>query len=287
MLMFAYEKPESLEKLTHNNLCAEEECQFTPFSLPDQKLVRSFHPVSLEEMEDVRLMNRIDVKYMLHESRVPKILEMMADSYQILEISGSRTGTYETVYYDNHRLGFFLDHINGKLNRNKVRTRLYVESDLQFLEVKKKINTGRTKKIRIRTDPHSTGFDDEAIHLVLTHTRSGLETLSPVLVNRFNRITLIDRERTERVTIDLNLQYAGSTRVYGVGVPRLAIIEIKRNKFGHSIMADILRNERVKQTGISKYCLGISLIHPGEKVNNYKRKNRIIEKITQLNGLIA
>lgn len=285
--MFAYKKPESLEKLTHNTIRAEEECHFTSFDLPDPQLVRSFHPVSLEEMESVRLMNRIDVKYLLHESRVPQILERVADGYQILETSGSRIGTYETVYYDSRRLGFFLDHINGKLNRNKVRTRLYVESDLQFLEVKKKTNTGRTKKYRIRIDPHATGFDDEDIQLVHTHSRTGLAALSPVLVNRFNRITLVDREWTERVTIDLNLQYAGSTRVYGVGVPRLAIIEIKRNKFGHSIMADILRNECVKQTGISKYCLGISLIYPGEKVNNYKRKIRIIEKITQLNGLIA
>lgn len=285
--MFAYEKPEYLEKLTHNTIRAEEEYQFTSFSLPDPQLVRSFHPVSLEEMESVRLMNRIDVKYMLHESRVPLILERVADSYQILETSGSRTGTYETVYYDNRRLGFFLDHINGKLNRNKVRTRLYVESDLQFLEVKKKINTGRTKKYRIRIDPNATGFEDEAIQLVHTHSRTGLATLSPVLVNLFNRITLVDRAWSERVTIDLNLQYAGSTRVYGVGVPGLAIIEIKRNKSGHSMMAEILRNERVKQTGISKYCLGISLIHPGEKVNNYKRKIRIIEKITHLNGLIA
>ena len=41
---------------------------------------------------------------------------------------------------------FFLDHHNRRVNRNKIRFREYVGSNLTFLEVKTKNNKGKTIK---------------------------------------------------------------------------------------------------------------------------------------------
>ncbi len=268
-----------LEKLEVHRTIRKKDETIKPFRLADLAGIGHMNAISIGEMELVRLMNRTDTKYILPVSSVPGILQLISAKYDILEVEGKRISTYETIYYDDPDFRFFHDHINGKLNRNKVRTRKYVESNLDFLEVKKKTNTGRTKKYRIRIDPSLEVFDEEARQLVGSYTRADLILLSPVMINRFKRITLVNHEKTERVTIDLDLQYAGMDGKMGIAVPGLSIIEIKQNRFSFSAMGETLRNERVKKTGISKYCLGIYLLEPGEKVNNYKRKIRMINKI--------
>ncbi|HNU77117.1 MAG TPA: polyphosphate polymerase domain-containing protein [Prolixibacteraceae bacterium] len=276
-----------MEKLSNKGITASDAGNTTAFRMYDLVgALQQIHHISLDEMEGVRLMKRMDTKYILSESRIVQILGMVTDRYQVLEVAGSRIATYETVYYDDPALKFFLDHINGKLNRNKVRTRLYQESDVEFLEVKRKMNTSRTKKYRIRIDPEQTEFDDEALDLVNAYSSVSLSSLSPVFVNRFRRITLVNREKTERVTIDLDLRYADILNEREIIVPRLVIIEIKQNRFSNSVMGEVLRDLRIKKTGISKYCLGISLLYPDVKMNKYKRKIRIIEKVTK-NGLLV
>ena len=48
-----------------------------------------------------------------------------------------------------------------------------------------------------------------------------------------------------------------------------------------SDMAQQLRQHHVRATGFSKYCVGISLIYPQVKHNNFKPKLRIVEKLAQ------
>lgn len=280
MFMFAEENHLVLEKLEVHRTIRKNDETIKPFRLADLAVIGHMRAISIGEMESVKLMNRTDTKYILPVSRVPDILQLVSDKYDILEVEGNRISSYETIYYDDPDFRFFHDHINGKLNRNKVRTRKYIESALDFLEVKKKTNTGRTKKYRTRIDPSHEVFDEEARQLVGNYTQADLILLSPVLINRFKRITLVNPGKTERVTIDLDLHYASLDGKMEIAVPGLSIIEIKQNRFSFSSMGETLRNNRIKKTGISKYCLGIYLLEPGEKVNIYKRKIRTIKKIT-------
>src|SRR5690606_26924106 len=77
-------------------------------------------------------------RYKIHmpASLLPNVFEAMDDQYSVLEINGIRCFHYETTYFDTDDHRFYHMHRTGRLNRFKVRVRRYVDSDVQFLEVK-------------------------------------------------------------------------------------------------------------------------------------------------------
>jgi hypothetical protein len=242
--------------------------------------IREMKGISLNEISSVRLMNRRDTKYMLPVSKLLDVIQMIENQYFILEIEGKRMASYETVYYDSSGLIFFHDHVNGKLNRFKVRRRSYVDSNLHFLETKKKTNKDKTIKTRIQISGYPDNRDKAACQLVKDQTGLDLHLLSPKLINRFTRITLINTGMTERVTIDFNIGFITYGEEKVINQSNLVIIEIKRDKTSHSPVREALMEMRIKKTGISKYCLGMALTGQAKKVNMLKRKIREIQKIS-------
>ena len=65
-----------------------------------QKLLNSFAPIQLTEMERVMLMNRIESKYLFPVSKLPVLLEELSEHYKILDIDTIRTFPYRTIYLD-------------------------------------------------------------------------------------------------------------------------------------------------------------------------------------------
>ncbi|MBP7505305.1 MAG: polyphosphate polymerase domain-containing protein [Prolixibacteraceae bacterium] len=242
--------------------------------------------ISLGSMEGVRLMHRSDTKFVMPAELLPEVLESVKEHYFILEIGGRRIATYETVYYDWPQGRFFLDHVNGKLNRHKVRVRTYLESRLRFLEVKRKTNTGKTIKLRMGLEEGTAALNEEGLAFLSGTLYGDVRQLQAIMVNRFRRITLVNREMTERVTIDVDLGYSDMAGSKMTVLPGLVIVEVKQERFSASVMKSALKEMRVKARGISKYCLGITLLGLSAKTNNYKRKIRIIQKITH-NGITA
>lgn len=70
---------------------------------PIEDIIRSFEPISLTQMESVKLMNRIDTKYAVPMAVLPAILEAAQADYYAQEIDGKRIATYDTMYYDTGR----------------------------------------------------------------------------------------------------------------------------------------------------------------------------------------
>lgn len=101
-------------------------------------------PVTLEEMKSVKLMNRIDAKYLTNESTLRSVLsDAAAAGYRVLVTEGERQSPYDSVYFDTPQLKNFYDHRNKHLVRQKVRTRCYVRSqDAVIIELKQ---DGRAK----------------------------------------------------------------------------------------------------------------------------------------------
>ena len=60
------------------------------------QIVQSFEPISLAQMESVKLMNRIDTKYAVPMSVLPHILEAAQADYFVQEIG--RASCRERVY---------------------------------------------------------------------------------------------------------------------------------------------------------------------------------------------
>ena len=239
-------------------------------------------------MESVKLMNRIDTKYAVPMSVLPAILQAAQQDYFAQQIDGQRIATYDTMYYDTDTLDMYIRHHDRQLVRQKIRVRQYVDSDLTFLEIKRKNNKGRTKKKRISVP----GFDItgetfgnskrsmwSVEDFIAAKSRYRWSELTPCLSTRFHRITLVNKAKTERLTIDMDLVWdnvvTGESKTYR----DLVIIELKRDGNVPSPMTDIMLSLRQHPLKISKYCIGTALTTPGLKKNRFKAKIRKIEKM--------
>jgi hypothetical protein len=251
-------------------------------------IVQSFEPISLAQMESVKLMNRIDTKYAVPRTVLPLILEAAKADYYAQEIDGKRIATYDTMYYDTEDLDMYVRHHDRQLVRQKIRVRQYVDSDLTFLEIKRKNNKGRTKKKRISVpgfDISGSTFGESKRSLwsvedfIAAKSRYEWSELSPHLWTKFHRITLVNKAKTERLTIDMDLVWENVISGEKKSFEDLVIIELKRDGNIPSKMTHIMLDLRVHPLKISKYCIGTALTTPGIKLNRFKSKIRTIVKL--------
>lgn len=243
-------------------------------------LLFSMTPITLEEMSGIRLMNRLDTKYVANKEQLVELLGLVQDKYYVQETLENRIIPYRTTYFDTQDHVMYMMHHNKRAGRCKVRVRTYIASDLTFLEVKNKNNHGRTKKKRIEVPSLDTFRDTEgADELVLRKTNLKLDTLNPVVQNHFDRVTLVNREKTERLTIDFNISFKNFETGVDHGTDQLVVIELKRDGNVYSPIINLLRDIHVPVSGFSKCCIGMALTDTSLKRNNFKPRLRNIEKI--------
>jgi len=251
------------------------------------KALSTFKTISLSEMDGVKLMNRTDTKFVFASSSLIDILGELSEKYKVLEIEDKRASAYHTVYFDTDQLKFYTQHQNGKLNRHKVRMRKYVNSDLCFLEVKFKNNKGRTIKNRIKKKKLTNKFSEESVKFIQKYAHIDSLDLSEKLWNKFTRITMVQKEAKERITIDINLEFGNNKRK--LEVPELIIAEVKQEKYNvHSDFIQVMRKWHIKPMRMSKYCIGSVLLNGNLKDNNYRegfKYNRFKEKVLTINKL--
>lgn len=245
--------------------------------------VKGMTPITLEEMDSVKLLNRIDTKYLTDEANLVRVLEdATAAGYRALIADGEKISPYNSIYYDTAGLKMFLDHHNRRLVRQKVRTRVYLNSGEAFLEIKRKNNHGRTKKKRThipQTEMMDFSADAAAVAYLAKHSAFTVEMLSPVLSTAFRRITLVNPAKTERLTIDTSLNFTNFRTGHKASLEDAVIIELKQEGHAASQMKGILLAHRIKPTRVSKYCIAETLTDPSAKSNRFKLKVRKIEKI--------
>lgn len=256
-------------------------------ALNDLELWSRMQPITLAEMRSVKLMNRIDTKYVLGCDEVFELLERSAMAgYRVQHIDGRRAVGYDTLYYDTAERSMYLMHHNRVLTRQKVRTRTYEASGVTFLEIKDKTNRGRTRKQRVEiARSHFEAFAKDAAALDFFTPRSAYsaQEISPAIATHFQRITLVNAMLTERITIDLDLRYTDVRSGTTAAIEGMAILELKQDGHVRSVMKELLRDMRIMPLKVSKYCLATTLTVAGIKHNRFKAKLRDIEK--RLGGL--
>ncbi len=241
-----------------------------------------FAPIQLEQMDQVKLMNRVDQKFWFHEDNLQRILDSVEEHYYVLDIEGQNEFPYISTYYDTPENQMYSKHHNGNLNRYKIRHRSYLSSDLSFLEIKFKTNKGRTFKKRIQTNNNGHSFTREECDFIESNTPYLWWDLRPSLINEFSRVTLVNKNLKERCTIDRDLQYTKHDD--WIKLENLSIIEIKTDgRKSVSPLGRALREERIRASGFSKYCMGRVLTDQDLKRNAFKRKIRKIEKTIHSN----
>ena len=235
--------------------------------------------ISLPEMKDIKLMNRIDKKYLATLDQLEQLLVMAQGKYMVQQIEGMRYSRYHTVYFDTPDEEMYMMHHNGRLVRQKVRVRTYLDSGDTFLEVKNKNNHGRTKKKRMVVNGIHTLHEDEGDVLLAKYANYLLADLVPKVENRFERITLVNMAKTERLTIDCHVKFHHLETGIHDTFDRLVIIELKRDGNVYSPVKSMLRELRIKPSGFSKYCIGSALTNPSLKQGNFKPRFVRINKL--------
>ena len=171
------------------------------------ELLGQLKPITLEQMSSIRLMNRTDTKFVTSKENLVRLLEMVQGEYYAQSIDGNKIANYLTTYWDTDGHHFYLEHHNGRAPRQKVRVRTYLDSDITFLEVKTKNNHGRTKKKRIEVPSQELAHNEENEDFLKKLVHRGLGSIHPTVQNRFHRITLVNYGKTERLTIDFDVQF--------------------------------------------------------------------------------
>jgi hypothetical protein len=242
-------------------------------------LLNSFGPITLKEMDDVMLMNRLETKYVFSAGRLPALLSILSESYYVLEIGKVRRFAYHTTYLDTPEMFFYTQQVRGKLNRHKIRYRKYEATGDSFLEIKKKTNKNRTIKWRIANCLIADHFDTDASSFIRDYLPYDSLDLKPVLINGFNRITLVGKEVKERITLDYGISFSTPGEAVSE-FPFLAIAEIKREKSsGFSPVRNSMKNFGIPPNRFSKYCMGNALVRDLPRKNTLKRNLLLINKI--------
>ena len=242
-------------------------------------LLTNLQPITLEDMKEIRLMNRTDTKFVTSKENLVRLLRLAQGKYFAQFHNNAMIANYMTTYWDTDAHKFYMEHHNGHAPRQKVRVRTYMDSDDTFLEVKTKNNHGRTKKKRVAVpNQQITGengneeFLQERVHL-------GLADIHPTVRNQFHRITLVNYGKTERLTIDYDVQFHNFETGQDANVGPAVIIELKRDGNVFSPVLDILRELRIKPSGFSKYCIGSVM------TNNELKQNLFRERLIKIGKL--
>ncbi len=243
-----------------------------------EQLLQQMKPITLAEMSGVKLMNRTDTKFVTTMPRLLSLLEMAQQDYYVQDIDGQRNMLYDTTYFDTYSYGMYQEHQHGHTGRQKIRFRTYVSSNLQFMEIKTKNNHGRTKKKRIEVtdmdlaDQQKRDFIAERLHF-------DVDSLQPHMHNFFRRVTLVNNAKTERLTIDTQLQFNNLVSGKSKDMGPLVIVELKRDGQVFSPVLEMLRQLHIHAHGFSKYCMGAAMTNPQLPVNRFKDKLRDVEII--------
>jgi hypothetical protein len=243
--------------------------------------VHQFEPITLSEMEAVQLMRRIDSKFVFPVQKLPVLLDLALNNFRMVEIEGYREQIYETTYYDTDDYVMYSSHHNGRMDRCKVRIRKYIYSKQEFLEVKRKNNKGETIKNRIGKHDriHEIGSERNSVFLG-KYTPYDADDLIPMMGNKFIRLTLVNRNFRERITLDYNLQFFDLQNGNECSKPGICIAEVKRDKDDRkSNFIDLINQLKIAPMGFSKYAVGMALLNNNLKSNLFKPRIRAIEKI--------
>ena len=228
-------------------------------------------------MDDVKLMSRTDTKFAFKANKMPLLLQELMPFYRILAIDGKLIHDYKSLYYDTDNRKFYLDHHNGRVNRNKIRFREYVGSKLTFLEIKLKNNKGKTIKKRIKVDAISKELSEKQQNYIEKIIGEPMDVSAKQWIN-FSRITFVHKTQKERLTMDVNLTFENENEKGDL--KNIVIAEVKQERMSRS--SDFMRIAKemsILPIKISKYCISTLSLNPELKHNKFKEKLLFINKL--------
>jgi hypothetical protein len=236
-----------------------------------------FAPTPAEVLAVAALQRRTDTKFVTMADALAGLLEGLDEGYTLLYTADRRIAEYRTLYFDTPDLAFFHAHRRGYRRRRKVRIRHYPDRNMAFLEVKERLNAARTVKTRVEISCGDGLF--KAIDLsVLGMDVNAAGPLQPQVWTNFQRITLVGREGSERVTLDSDLRFEWEVR--SRQLQQCAVIEVKQAEFNrHTPVMIALRKAGIRPGSFSKYCAAMAGLYPDLRRNSLRPFLRIMERM--------
>ncbi|MGX5679997.1 polyphosphate polymerase domain-containing protein [Schumannella luteola] len=236
----------------------------------------ALEPIGLDELvAEAALQTRVDRKYVLNRERAEGVLQWLAADTRVLEIDGTRSLAYESVYFDTPDLLSYRLAAHARRRRFKLRTRAYLDTERAYLEMKTRGSRSATVKERIDYDIRDRAtlthegrdYADAALD-GLGIDPSSL-ALVPTLTTRYERTTLFVPSSASRATIDTSLSWEDADG----GVlrrPDLVIVETKSGSRTSEVDRLLWANGHRPAT-VSKFGTGLAALHPDLPANKWAR----------------
>jgi hypothetical protein len=234
-------------------------------------LLNEIRVIQYDEWKSAPVKKPHSTKYILHVKTLERLFVRAGSEYLLLKQTEESPSDIGLVYFDTADLRFFRDHIHGKLERCKVRNRIWLGQNKQMLEIWKRSNKGKMKKFKLPMSIDNGEMpDDTGDHFQLYTGKTAKQLLATVYIG-FKRIVLVSPDFTEKITIDRNISFIPA---FKLGKPLylkgLAMVEIRKPESGLTSFESELKVSGAIKLNVSKYCLGVVMTHPEIKTNSYK-----------------
>ena len=143
-----------------------------------------------------------------------------------------------------------------------------------------KNNKGKTIKTRVKVDSVSNTLSKDHQDYVNQVIGKKMD-LMPQQWVVFNRITFVDKSYTERLTIDLNVEF--SKKKKSGSFQNIVVAEIKTERSNaSSVFKAIAKEKYIKPIRLSKYCMTTINLDSTVKHNRFKEKLLLLNKLKQV-----
>jgi hypothetical protein len=245
---------------------SEEPAAKSSDTMGPEELLAGFVAVSLDELDaKAALQRRVDNKYLLSWAQLAHFFDGLRGDHQALEIDGRRWFAYESIYFDTALLRCFRDHVEDRVPRFKLRSRLYADSGKCNFEVKVKRDGDQTDKQQIEIDPDARDRIDPEIARFVGRALRGVpdppspDDIAPTLTTSFCRCTLAAANGSERVTCDHSLELRSRSGASAHLRGELVVVETKTED-GQGRCDRLVERAGVEPVSVSKYRVGVGLL---------------------------
>lgn len=210
--------------------------------------------ITLKEAKEIKLMNRIDKKYVIDFDQFCSLSSFIYDNFYVVENDGAIMLPYFSLYFDTPNMDMHKDHLNKKAHRQKIRIREYSTGE-KYLEIKEKNNSEFTKKKRIPVQSYILNEETNWIDKNLIYDTKDLNKKLEV---RFNRLTLVSLDKQSRITIDFNIRFHNYITDKSIKIKHI-IVEVKKKTQELIQFEKELQKMKIESQGFSKYSIGLLL----------------------------
>lgn len=250
-----------------------------------ENMILQMNKFSLSELVDAApLLNRFDRKYIMPLNNLPALLQHLQQDYSVLDIDGKRIFSYNTQYYDTPEKKYFFNHHRGLAKRYKVRKRIYTDSGVCFMEVKHKMAKGNTVKCRKQIQQKEDTRNENCINFLTSNGVKEVNALEHSVTIFYNRITLLHKDKQEKITFDINMRCANGHQ--SACFDNLVVIEQKIPSFSYRRFLNSFEEYDLKLLSISKYCLALITLNPLLKHNAFKMQVNYVNKINNIQNAL-